>query len=50
MAGGRCDNPQPNAEEIAAVEQYWQNGAATDARPPGEAPDETGVLDAPARS
>lgn len=50
MAGGRCDNPQPNTEEVAAVEQYWQNGAAADARRSGEAPDETGVFDAPARS
>ncbi|GLZ36835.1 snapalysin family zinc-dependent metalloprotease [Actinokineospora sp. NBRC 105648] len=47
MAGGRCDNPQPNAAERAAVDRFWQ-GRLSIAVEPGGRPDERGVFNVPA--
>ncbi|WP_170211887.1 snapalysin family zinc-dependent metalloprotease [Saccharothrix australiensis] len=44
MAGGRCDNAQPNAQELAAVERFWAGRPAPVAGPV----DERGVFGAPA--
>ncbi|MEV0679021.1 snapalysin family zinc-dependent metalloprotease [Actinosynnema sp. NPDC050436] len=46
MAGGRCDNAQPNAQELAAVQRFWASRGLAPA--PGAQPDESTVFDAPA--
>ncbi|WP_169809261.1 snapalysin family zinc-dependent metalloprotease [Actinomadura chibensis] len=47
MAGGRCDNPYPNADEVAAVQRFW-SGVRRPVRPaPGHA-EERSTLGAPA--
>lgn len=41
MAGGACDNPQPAAEEIAAVDRFWQQSVLP---PPAAPADESELL------
>jgi len=43
MAGGRCDNAQPNAQERAAVDRFWSRRPAS---PAGPAPDDSAVFSA----
>ncbi|TYK43130.1 snapalysin family zinc-dependent metalloprotease [Actinomadura decatromicini] len=47
MAGGRCDNPYPNADEVAAVQRFW-SGVLRPARPAPRHADERSTLGAPA--
>ncbi|MEU5692111.1 snapalysin family zinc-dependent metalloprotease [Actinosynnema sp. NPDC020468] len=47
MAGGRCDNPNPNAAERAAVQRFWSSPARTGTT---NGPDERGVHEAPAKA
>ncbi|QXJ23775.1 snapalysin family zinc-dependent metalloprotease [Actinomadura graeca] len=47
MAGGRCDNPYPNADERAAVDRFWGRGLLHPKPGPDHA-DENEVLAAPA--
>ncbi|WP_067459913.1 snapalysin family zinc-dependent metalloprotease [Actinomadura macra] len=47
MAGGRCDNPYPNADERAAVDRFWGRGQPP-AKPGPDHADENEVLRAPA--
>lgn len=47
MAGGRCENPYPSAEESAAVERFWARGWHP-AKPGPHPADEHAVLGSPA--
>ncbi|MGH3243009.1 MAG: snapalysin family zinc-dependent metalloprotease [Spirillospora sp.] len=47
MAGGRCENPNPSAEESAAVERFWARGWRP-AKPGPHPADESEVLGSPA--
>ncbi|MBW4718062.1 snapalysin family zinc-dependent metalloprotease [Saccharothrix obliqua] len=46
MAGGRCDNAQPNAQELAAVQRFWSRGFAGVV--PGGGVDDSRIFDVPA--
>jgi len=48
MAGGRCQNPYPNADERAAVDRVWGGGGRVQARPGPHPADESETLGAPA--
>ncbi|MEU4806480.1 snapalysin family zinc-dependent metalloprotease [Actinosynnema sp. NPDC023587] len=45
MAGGRCDNAQPNAQELAAVQRFWARARIAGS---GHQPDDSTIFDAPA--
>ncbi|WP_165975466.1 snapalysin family zinc-dependent metalloprotease [Actinomadura rubrisoli] len=47
MAGGRCENPYPNADESAAVQRFWA-GSRLRAEPGPLPADESETLGAPA--
>ncbi|WP_165495424.1 snapalysin family zinc-dependent metalloprotease [Actinomadura roseirufa] len=47
MAGGRCENPYPNADERAAVDRFWGR-PRPQARPAPRPADENRTLRAPA--
>ncbi|GGK08099.1 hypothetical protein GCM10010123_42570 [Pilimelia anulata] len=46
MAGGACDNPQPSADEIAAVDRFWNRPVLP---APGAPADDSAIFGTPAR-
>ncbi|MEU6148621.1 snapalysin family zinc-dependent metalloprotease [Actinosynnema sp. NPDC047251] len=48
MAGGRCDNAQPNAQELAAVQRFWAARPGLSGTGSGERPDDSTIFDAAA--